>query len=476
MRFDYVICAVVLFLCNFACEGLGQTTSSVPPRTQSESRSALLEFERFVPAQAKLLLVHRPRQLAENEVINPLINSAVISSYPWLPGKPENIELVVAATSHKTFDQLMGLQAQAAFADIAADLAEAMGEQPHNKNTEPSLANYFNSEFCGLVKFTKPTGWNVFARWLDVENDNCGQYQSRQWMGHEILECGCDNCCIVLRMNEKTFVVGHRQHLGKALESDRPLDNKLTGWLRELQTSEFAGEFYIGTDISAYEGMWGGFLPRQGAWTMADKIWGIQFRLDLTHSPLVACQFEFQQPRVASEFKNHLESQLREQLTTKQRQLERTSDDSIAAWQARQSIELARSLTFKHQKSSVRVELPRPHNFDEMITKLVTQLHEHNRQQQKSFDEIAADLDAARNAARNTPFVKTIDVIILNQDLDAGQLIREEHFEIEQWPAKFVPKGAVKEISSVVGMKVQQDLYAGQPLLIHDVDATTNNP
>lgn len=508
-RVAYVSLAIA-YIFSIVASVCAQTTSVTNPNFQPEVRtssqidpavkpagefkpdSLLADFEPFVPQSAEVLILHRPKQLFENKALGTLVQALDVASR-WLPTEPNQIELLMVAASHKTIGKITNARAEEAFADIAEQIAAINPDHKREKRNKPSLANLLNTDFAGLIRFAKPIDWQDLATWLDKKNDRYGKYKSAKWKGDDILDCGSADCCVVIRLDPRTFVISNKRQLRRSAESKRTANPVVTQWLQKLDRDDFQGEYFIGTDMRVYENAWAQIMPQTGPWSKVDKIEALQFRLDLHRTPLVMCQFDFTDSTTAAEFKQQIEKAFRDELAKRRDELKLDeNNNSLHGWATRQAQKMAESLTFYHDDKSVQASVPRPDNFDQLTSALVTRLNQYETKQKSQFDAIASQLDAAGNesdsgaseafneiardleaAGSNQAATKvgTRALLILKKDIEPGEVIRRKDLTVELWRRDLVPEDALTNSKWITGKKAKQHLLKGQPVLQDQVES-----
>jgi flagella basal body P-ring formation protein FlgA len=427
----------------------------------ANTASPLRAFEYFVPESADLLLVLRPQQRVRHELFSKFNANvpAALASPDW-SFKSEKVEWFVAATSQKTVQQIQTSFHQSMFRAIQTNLD---GNLEDKSKTRPSIANHLNEETCCLIRFTEPTDMQPFAEILKTENTECGEYQESNWLGREILDCGCADCCIVVRLDEKTFMIGNKERLGAAFQSQQPTSPLIAKWTRELAQSKFRGEMFLGADLSKAD--WDALpLPKfDERVELVKAIESVAFTVDLDGSKLFDCTAGCESSVTAEKIKTTLEEGLAMYLDSAD-QWARTMSGQVGAANALDSeanlmVELARGVKFAQKNRNLTVTLPRPEGFAEMVETMMSA--------QTQFQEPSADFETRPSAVEVKP------VLVWKRKIKKGSKVQPADVVVEQWPAQLIPENAFDDDSQVVGRNLKTGSNRGMPIMGRDLEPAT---
>ena len=440
-----------------------RSTEELKPIANTDS--PLNGFEYFVPESADMLLVLRPQQRIRSELFSFLESNSGLGmvANDW-PLQSEQIEWVVAATSQRVIQQSQRSFQQNIYRAIKSSLdGDGDGQQPKKQR---SIANDLNEDTCCLIRFTEPTEIELFGKLLDVKNDKCGEYQASKWLGRETLDCGCADCCVVVRLNEKTFLIGNKEHLGAAFHSQQPTSPMIANWARELAKSNFRGEVFLGVDISKTD--WGAFpFPETDERVALVKaIKSVALTVDLKTNKLLGCTAGCENVDSAGKIKTLMEEGLAMYLDTVDQWMAKMSgptgaDANVSNMETKdQMVELVRSIKFAQNESNLTITLPRPDGFTEMLK---TMASEQARFRQQAY----ADFETAHTKVEMKP------VLTWKNKVKKGSKIRPADVTVEQWPAELVPEDAFQDTSEVVGKNLKRGTFPGQPIMDHDFEPVT---
>ncbi len=437
----------------------GQTDVQIQnPFNDQTSNSAWDQFSPFVPRRAELLFVHRPSLAAKSELAG--LSDLLGGTSSLMPAEQTKIDWIIAAGSSDAIGNLNSIQARNAFDDIAADLQAASGN-PIVAKKRPTVANYLNSDFCALVMFNQPAPIGQLANWLSENHEDSGQYEIVNWLGHKIVENGRDDCCIVIQLDPKTFIVGNKKNIKLGMEGKLKSSESVAKMLSKLKENGFAAEMYFGTDVSAYKTKLTDSFLLQGIWSSLSKLNTFEFALDLQRDELLNCSMSFENESAASKFKEELSELINTELDRMEKQIMAQSDpDSFPNWQARTVFEFATNLAINQDLDSVSVTLPRPVDLEKTVKTYVSKMEVFTRDQEAQFDAIAAELTMS-------------PVVVLSRNINAGDVIGKDDIKVENWPEDIIPDGAIRISTSVIGAKAKNDIRRGLPVLNEMIESAS---
>ncbi len=429
------------------------------PRSKEERKpiantvSPLEGFQYFVPESADLLVVLRPQQRVRSELFSLLDSSSGMgaAAADW-PFDSEEVEWMVAATSQKAVFQMQRSAQENIFNAIRAQLdGELEGQQPKKQR---SLANDLNEDTSCLVRFTEPTGMEKFEKLLDFKGDDCGEYKQEKWLGRETFDCGCDDCCIVVRLDDRTFLIGNKQHLGAAFQSQQPTSPMIANWTRELAKSNFRGEVFVGVDLSKTDWDAFPFPEADERLGLVKAIKSVKFAVDLKTKNLFDCKAGCEDSEAASKIEKVFEEGLAMYVDAAEQWTSMMSAEQVGGGKNLQTknmiVEFARSIQVGQQDNDLTITVPRP---DGLVDMLETMFAEQAKLQQEF-----ADFETAQSKIEMKP------VLVWQNKVKRGAKVEPADVKLEQWPAELVPEGAFGDESEVVGRNVKMGSNRGMPI------------
>ena len=418
-------------------------------------------FAQFAPRNTDMVLVLKPQQLAE---LPPLkaqlaVKASLAKALSKEELNPADIETIVVAANRRNIVATLSRQSQQVFAKIAAELDGETGTPAPEE-----IESAFNKDFCGLIRFTQPTSWETIKRELK-QCYGSETFEVEKWRGLDLLSTGNDNCWVVIRQDDRTFLVGNRNDLAKSLE-DRThnQDSKANQWISDLTSSQFDGEAFLATKIYP-DDVPTEFFPPDSIWTSVAAVKELRTAIAINQPRLMTVDCRFDNQQEAALFQERmLESlkELKEMYVAMSDQLPANRSEDARLKEIREQLnrqmhqtnELLTSIEISGKDSSVRIAVPRPENFEEQVTRYLSGM---------------ALLQSGTGTSDFEPVGSTtVDmkpVLIFTKSVKAGEVITEDDIRQETWPAQIIPDNATTDAANVVGKRASGRTHKGQPVM-----------
>lgn len=436
--------------------------------SQVGQNAALVKFGTFAPPESTVFFVHRPRQTVTSNLAKAAFQSS--AELPWFPPNPEKIDSITVAASDDSLQELMLYPSQQAFENIA-DQLQFDGEQSTKKAAppRPTTINFFNSEFSALIQFSRSADWQYFKTWFESEEAFQGKFRETKWNGLPMLECDQENTCVVLKLNDRNFVIGNKSRFDQIPNTSASGCPFVSRNISHAIKSGFEGELYFAMDLTKYVDRGNEYLPKQGIFSLANQIKEARFEVSLQGRALFAGRFGFTGPEVAQQFKSELEKAIGEYTRIYDRAPGNAppadsqdgfglKENEFFVWQAKQGSALAKTLIFEHRNSEVMVTLPRPAGFESLAD-----------QYAKQFDK---ELARQKEMFKKPPAVIMGRIAVARRRIEKGQLITADDIKFEQWPEELIPENSFDDDRGIVDRNAKEMIYRGKPITNQDITST----
>lgn len=459
-------------------------SNSTPSQGKRSMEKLLGQFEKFAHPDATDFLIYRPQQLSETKIkqmIDAPYQGMQGQREPWLPSNPDKIELIVTASSSTTLKNLSEMRHQQMLRSIAKHLDAAKGNKENQSRQRfPTKINFFNQQFSGLVRFTEPTRWNVFLKWFREDSDFKGRLSGMKINDLEVMRCDENDTGIVMRLDDRTFVIGSQAELESAVVEKAPEDGSpnafISGCIDEVRQGDFDGEFYLAQQFPdsklKVNSMASMFLePIFGG----EKISEAKTSFNCDEKAILRAELLFESDSAAAKFVSKTQTMVSRQITRLEQETKHVPADASFGWQIKAMIDIGKTIEMGHNGSTVRISIPRPDNLDELLRKYAQVVQaargKISRHTQKGAAAFAVDAPAGvaefqppQSVSRPASVVKTIPVVVAKSNIKAGTLLQQNHLRVEQWPAKLVPKNAIRRKEAAIGRRTSK-ISRGLPLM-----------
>ena len=481
---------------------LTRVSNSMPSEGKQNMEKLLGQFEKFAHPDATDLMIYRPKQLSETkikQILDAPYQGMAGLREPWLPSDPDKIELIVTASSSTTLKNLSEMRTHKLFRSISKQL-DAVKAKKENKSRKrfPTKINFFNQQFSGLVRFTEPTRWDVMQKWFREDSDFKGRLTGMRINDLEVMRCDENDSCIVIRLDERTFVIGSQAELESAVVETGPEAGSspnafISGCIDEVRQGDFDGEFYLAQRLPdsklAVNHMAAMFLePLIGG----EKISEAKVSLSSGKKAILNAELLFASDGAAAKFVSKTQSLVSRRLAALEQEMKHSPVGGGFGWQIKAMIDIGKTIEMGNNDSTVHISLPRPGNLDELLQQYAKEVQAARDRIEKRMQTLNAPSKTdprsgseafqspkpirsrapkvkTRNRApqpvrRRTSVVKTLPVVIAKSNIKAGTVLQPNHLRIEHWPAKLIPNDALRKKEAAIGRRTSQ-LSKGLPVI-----------
>jgi len=451
---------------------LTRVSNSMPSEGKRNMEKLLGQFEKFAHPDATDLMIYRPLQLSQTK-----IKQMMDAPYQGLEGNHE-------ASSSTTLKNLSEMRTHKLFRSISKQL-DAVKAKKENKSRKrfPTKINFFNQQFSGLVRFN---------------SDFKGRLTGMRINDLEVMRCDENDSCIVIRLDERTFVIGSQAELESAVVETGPEAGSspnafISGCIDEVRQGDFDGEFYLAQRLPdsklAVNHMAAMFLePLIGG----EKISEAKVSLSSGKKAILNAELLFASDGAAAKFVSKTQSLVSRRLTALEQEMKHSPVGGGFGWQIKAMIDIEKTIEMGNNGSTVHISLPRPGNLDELlqqyakevqatrdrIEKRIQTLNAPSKTDPRSGSEAFQSPKPIRSRApkvktrnrapqpirRRTSVVKTLPVVIAKSNIKAGTVLQPNHLRIEHWPAKLIPNDALRKKEAAIGRRTSQ-LSKGLPVI-----------
>ena len=446
------------------------------------------QFEKFAHPEATDFLIYRPKQLSETR-----IKQMLDAPYQglknlrelWLPASPAQIELIVASSSSTTLKNMSELRTHKMFRSMARQLETADSKKNKSRQRIPTKINFLSQQFSGLVRFTEPTHWDVFKKWFREDSDFKGQLSGMKINDLEVMRCDENDTCIVMRLDKRTFVIGSQAELESAFvetESGSSPNSFISGCIDEVCQGDFDGEFYLKQQLPDMKLR----VNHMAAFALQpiigrEKISEAKMAFSCNdNNAILSAELLLASDSSAAKFVSKTQKMVSRQLAMIEKETKLAPPGSDYGWQVKAMIDIAKTIEMSHNGSTVHVSIPRPGNVDELLQHYAKSVKASRNQIERRIQKGSAALPVDRRPAgmtvKQTPQrgriqapIKVSPVVVAKSNIDAGTVLQPKHLTVENWPAKLIPKNALRKKDSAIGRRASK-LSKGLPVMLSNLE------
>ena len=451
-------------------------SQSLPSEGKRSMEKLLGQFEKFAHPKATDFLIYRPKQLSETKIKQMLdapYQGMEGLREPWLPADPDQIELIVAASSSTTLKNMSELRTLQMLRSISKHLKDK------SRRRIPTKINFLNQQFSGLVRFTEPTRWDVLQKWFRADSDFKGRLSGTRINDLEVMRCEEKDTCIVMRLDERTFVIGSQAELESAVvetEGGASPNPFISRCIDEVCQSDFDGEFYQAKQLPNSKLK----VNHMAAMVLqpiigGEKISEARMSFSNDKKAIVTVELLLAADSAAAKFVSKTQEMVSRQVAMLEQETKLVPAGTDFGWQVKAMIDIAKTIEMSHSGSTVHVSVPRPSNLDELLQHYAKSVQSARdqiaRHIQKGAAAIPADLPAGMSVHQpsqpvrsQAPVVKMLPILVAKSNIKAGTILQANHLKIENWPAKLVPQDALQKKEAAVGRRAVQ-IPRGLPVM-----------
>jgi len=347
---------------------LTSVSSSMPSEGKRNMEKLLGQFEKFAHPDATDLMIYRPKQLSETKIKQMLdapYQGMEGIREPWLPADPDQIELIVAASSSTTLKNMSELRTLQMLRSISKHLKDK------SRRRIPTKINFLNQQFSGLVRFTEPTRWDVLQKWFRADSDFKGRLSGTRINDLEVMRCEEKDTCIVMRLDERTFVIGSQAELESAVvetEGGASPNPFISRCIDEVCQGDFDGEFYQAKQLPNSKLK----VNHMAAMVLqpiigGEKISEARMSFSNDKKAIVTVELLLASDSAAAKFVSKTQEMVSRQVAMLEQETKLVPAGTDFGWQVKAMIDIAKTIEMSHSGSTVHVSVPRPSNLDELL-------------------------------------------------------------------------------------------------------------